>query len=165
MTKAEFHTIEANLIEFRDAQGFDCILAGEVIEHVAFPGQLLKSVYENLKPGGICVLTTPNGEDYSSNLPTYRQVTDIEKLIPRQFHWGDHLFLYTSQELRELSAEAGMEVLSLEKYHSAYVSQLKGVRYLLPLSVLSWAERKTRHWKKNGKDSANLLIAVLRKPI
>lgn len=140
------------------------MLAGEVIEHVAFPERLLQSARDNLRPGGICVLTTPNGAEYSSKLPTYRQVTDIEELIPRQFHWGDHLFLYTEEELRGLFAQAGLEVIHLEKYHSAYVSQLKGIRYLLPLSVLKWMERKTRHWKKNRRDSANLLIAVVRRP-
>jgi 2-polyprenyl-3-methyl-5-hydroxy-6-metoxy-1,4-benzoquinol methylase len=150
-------------MDFRDLERFDCALAGEVIEHVAFPDQLLKSVAENLKPGGICVLTTPNGEDYSSTLPTYRQVTNIEELIPKQFHWGDHLFLYTTDELRELFDQAGLDVVYCEKYHSAYVSQIKAVRYLMPLSFLHWLERKTRHWKKRGKDSANLLIVVGRK--
>ncbi len=163
-TTGNFKTVQANLIEFRDSEGFDCILVGEVIEHVAFPNALLKSVYENLRPGGICILTTPNGADYSSNLPTYRSVKNIEELIPRQFHWGDHLFLYTDDELRELFTQAGLTTLYLEKYHSAYVSQIKAVRYLLPHSALRWLEQKTRHWQKQGKDSANLLIAVVKKP-
>lgn len=162
-THGKFRTVQANLMEFRDTERFDCILAGEVIEHVAFPEQLLRSVHENLKPGGICVLTTPNGADYGSTLPCYSDVTDIEKLIPRQFHWGEHLFLYTDAELRSLFTKAGLEVIYLEKYHSAYVSQIKGMRYLLPLALLRWMERKTRGWKKRGKDSTNLLIAVGRK--
>lgn len=162
-THGEFKTVQANLIEFRDPNRFDCILAGEIIEHVAFPDQLLGSVSANLKEGGICVLTTPNGADYSSKLPTYKQVSNIGELIPRQFHWGDHLFLYTEEELRELFTRAGFEVLYLERYHSAYVSQIKAIRYLIPLGCLKWMERKTRSWKKRGKDSANLLIAVARK--
>jgi 2-polyprenyl-3-methyl-5-hydroxy-6-metoxy-1,4-benzoquinol methylase len=163
-THGDFKTVQANLMDFRDPIKFDCILAGEVIEHVAFPKQLLKSVYENLKDGGICVLTTPNGADYSSKLLTYGQVTNVEELIPKQFHWGDHLFLYTTEELRVLFTEAGLEPIHIEKYHSSYVSQLKGVRYLFPLCILKWMEQKTRHWKKRGKDSANLIIAVAQKP-
>jgi 2-polyprenyl-3-methyl-5-hydroxy-6-metoxy-1,4-benzoquinol methylase len=163
-TTGKFLTVQANLIEFRDPQGFDCVLAGEVIEHVAFPDKLIESVRANLKPGGICVITTPNGSDYSSRLPTYKQVSNIEELIPRQFHWGDHLFLYTEAELRELFKNAGLEVVYLEKYHSAYVSQLKAIRYLLPMAALKLIERGTRHMKKQGKDSANLLIAVARRP-
>jgi len=163
-THGTFHTHQANLIDFRDPKGFDGILVGEVIEHVAFPKELLNSVFANLKAGGICILTTPNGADYCSNLPTYEQVTNISELIPRQFHWGDHLFLYTENELRKLIIEAGMEVLYFEKYNSAYVSQLKAIRYLLPLQFLTWFEVKTRKWRKKGKDSANLLILVARKP-
>jgi 2-polyprenyl-3-methyl-5-hydroxy-6-metoxy-1,4-benzoquinol methylase len=162
-TDGDFKTVQANIIEYRDPTGFDCVLVGEVIEHVAFPDQLLKSVSENLRDGGICVLTTPNGSDFSSTRPTYRQVTNIEELIPRQFHWGDHLFLYTTDELRALFDQAGLDVVYLEKYHSAYVSQLKGVRYLFPLFALKWLEKKSRHWKKRGKDSTCLLIAVGRK--
>ena len=164
-THGVFRVQQANLMEFRDPKGFDCILAGEVIEHVAFPKDLLRSIVANLKPGGVCILTTPNGADYCSTLPTYEQVTNIEELIPRQFHWGDHLFLYTENELRKLIEEAGMQVVYLEKYNSAYISQLKGIRYLLPLRLLKWLERKTRKWGKNGKDSTNLLIVVARKSL
>ena len=163
-THGTFRTIQANLMEFRDPEAFDCVLVGEVIEHVAFPEKLLTSVHANLKPGGICVLTTPNGADYSSKLPTYKQVTHLEALIPKQYHWGDHLFLYTVEELKELFTRAGLELLLVEKYHSSYISQMKAFRYLLPLSMIKLLERKTRHWKKEGRDSANLLIAVARKP-
>lgn len=162
-THGNFKTHQANLMEFRDPDKFDCVLAGEIIEHVAFPDKLLKSVSENLKPGGICILTTPNGEDFSSPHPTYKQVSNIEELIPRQFHWGEHLFLYTEQELKDLFQQAGLECVYFEKFNSAYVSQIKAARYFLPLKTLNWIERKTRHWKMRGKDSANLLIAVARK--
>lgn len=159
-THGKFQTVLGNLMEYRSAEKFDAVLAGEVIEHVAYPRELIRSLRENLRPGGICVITTPNGADYSSTLPTFSQVKDVTALIPKQFHWGDHLFLYTAEELRGLLEEAGFEILHLEKYHSAYVSQIKAPRYLMPLGVLRWLERKTRHWGKRGRDSANLLIAV-----
>jgi 2-polyprenyl-3-methyl-5-hydroxy-6-metoxy-1,4-benzoquinol methylase len=164
-THGKFETIEANLIDFRDSKGgFDCVLAGEIIEHVAFPEKLLQSVMANLKPGGIVILTTPNGGEYNSKLPTYSEVTNIEELIPKQFHWGDHLFLYTDQELRMLFSRVGLSVLFLEKFNSQYFTQLKGVRYLLPLSLLKWFERKSRRWTKKNKDSTNLIIVVGQKP-
>jgi 2-polyprenyl-3-methyl-5-hydroxy-6-metoxy-1,4-benzoquinol methylase len=162
-THGEFQTVNANIMEFRSERKFDCVLMGEVIEHVAHPEKLLASAQANRRPGGIAILTTPNGADFSSTLPTFSQVTNIEALIPRQFHWGDHLFLYTEEELRRLFDRAGFDVLYVEKYNSAYVSQIKAPRYLMPLALLSWVERKTRHWKKNGRDSSNLLIAVGRR--
>ena len=102
-THGKFETVLANIIEYRHHQPFDVVLLGEIIEHVAFPLDLLKSAYENLKPGGILVLTTPNGNEFGNQLPTYSQVTNIEELIPKQFHWGDHLFLYTDSELSNFS--------------------------------------------------------------
>lgn len=162
-TSGQFQVQQANLMDYRAALPFDCILAGEVIEHVAHPEKLLESVSANLKPGGVLILTTPNGQEYGSELPTYSQVTDLEALIPRQFHWGDHLFLYTMEELQGLLELAGFEVLFREKYHSSYVSQLKGIRYLLPVQALRWLERQTRHWMKRGKDSSNSLVIVARK--
>lgn len=161
--RGRFQTRQANLMEFRSEQLFDCVLAGEVIEHVAHPDKLLESCAANLKPGGLLVLTTPNGAEDGSTLPTYSHVTNLEELIPRQFHWGDHLFLYTLEELDALLRRAGLEVICQDKYHSSYVSQIKGIRYALPLFALKWLERKTRHWKKRGKDSANLLIVAARR--
>ena len=39
---------------------FDCIVAGEVIEHLANPGRFLENMRRHLAPGGALVLTTPN---------------------------------------------------------------------------------------------------------
>lgn len=161
--KGQFKTVTGNLMEFRSPEKFDCIIVGEVIEHVAYPQDLLKSVFENLKPGGVFILTTPNGNEYGSTLKTFSQVDNVEELIPRQFHWGDHLFLYTIEELKSLFEGVKLEMIYAETYHSQFVSQLKGVRYIIPMGVLKWLEKKTRHLKKQGKDSTNLIMCVGRR--
>jgi len=43
-----------------DNQAFDGVFCGEIIEHLYDPDHLLDEVYRVLKPGGICVFTTPN---------------------------------------------------------------------------------------------------------
>ncbi|MCM0604614.1 MAG: methyltransferase domain-containing protein [Xanthomonadaceae bacterium] len=161
--KGSFKTLQANLMEFQSPEKFDCILAGVIIEHCAFPHQLLSSIARNLKSGGITVLTTPNGAEFNSPLPTYKQVTNIEELFPKQFHWGDHLFLFTVQELRKLFDQNGFDVITVIKLNRQYFSQLKGPRYFFPIRILSWFERLTRSWKKGGKDSTNCLILVAQK--
>jgi len=163
-TQGKFTTVQSNIMDFRDPGGFDCILLGEIIEHVAHPDRLLKAAYENLRPGGILVLTTPNGDEYGQPLPTYKQVTNLEELIPRQFHWGDHLFLYTLDELQGLFDQQGMKIVHWIKMNSSFTSQIKGLRYLLPLSLLKWMEKKTRRLKSHGKDSTNSLVVVGQKP-
>ncbi len=162
-THGQFKTVLANIIEYRASEPYDCIVLGEVIEHVAFPDQLLKAVNANLKPGGILVLSTPNGGEHGSPLPTYTQVTNIEELIPRQFHWGDHLFLYTDRELEDLCKQTGFQLLDLEKMNSQFVSQMKAIRYLFPLKTLMWMEKKARSKKREGKDTTCTLVVVARK--
>ena len=39
---------------------FDCIVAGELIEHLSNPGRFLSSAASCLRPGGLLILTTPN---------------------------------------------------------------------------------------------------------
>lgn len=163
-THGELVTREANIIEYRDPEPFDAVILGEVIEHVAHPDQLLASARENLRPGGVLVLTTPNGEEHGHGLPTYSEVRDPSLFEGKQFHWGDHLFLYTEPELRGLLADAGFDVVDYIRCNSSYVSQLKAVRYLLPLGALHWLERRTRGFKRHGKDStANLVVVAKRR--
>ena len=163
-TAGKFACVQANLMEFRSSEPFDCVIMGEVIEHVAYPDQLLKAAWDNLKPGGVLVLSTPNGDEYGQPLPTFSQVGDLSALIPRQFHWGDHLFLYTEEELRGLLQRQGFKVEKVQKINSCYVSQIKGARYLLPGALLHWLENQSRSWKKRGKDSTCNMVAVARKP-
>ncbi len=42
---------------------FDILVCSEVIEHVPYPAQadFVAALHELLKPGGVCLLTTPNG--------------------------------------------------------------------------------------------------------
>ncbi len=159
--KIEF--IHANVMDYQSGQPFDTVICGEVIEHVAYPKDLLAAASRNLKTGGHLILTTPNGNEWGSPLKTYSEIEDVSALIPRQFHFGDHLFLYTENELRSLLSECGFETVEVTKFNSAYLSQMKGLRYLFPISLLRWAEKKTRSWKKKGKDSTNGLIVVARK--
>src|SRR5215469_3276487 len=43
---------------------FDVVIASEVIEHMLEPQSLLENAARHLHPGGILVLTTPNGYGY-----------------------------------------------------------------------------------------------------
>jgi 2-polyprenyl-3-methyl-5-hydroxy-6-metoxy-1,4-benzoquinol methylase len=46
---------------FRDAEPYDVIVASEVIEHVLDPDRLLENIVRHLAPGGLVIVTTPNG--------------------------------------------------------------------------------------------------------
>ena len=162
-TSGKVTTVVSNIMDFRSAELFDCVILGEVIEHVAQPKNILIAAARNLKPGGIIIVSTPNGDHYGNELPTYSQVTDFEALIPKQFHWLEHLFLYTETELTGLMEESGIDVIASTKFNSAYSHQIKAIRYLLPLQFLKWLEKTTWPWKIRGKDSTNGLILTGRK--
>ncbi len=65
---------------------FNAIVSCEVVEHVANPGSFIATLARHLAPGGVLVLTTPNGEVIRGQAATEREW--YEALSP-----GDHLTL------------------------------------------------------------------------
>lgn len=64
---------------------FDCVVAVEVLEHVERDDLFVSEVYRVLKPGGVFVMTTPNGDFVENTNP-------------------DHLRHYTREQLRTVLA-------------------------------------------------------------
>ena len=48
---------------------FDVVYGSEVIEHVPTPHDFLKICRAHLAPGGVLVLTTPDGDDIRPDVP------------------------------------------------------------------------------------------------
>jgi SAM-dependent methyltransferase len=60
--KFEEHGLSGRFVENMsqcEPEEFDIVVCSEVIEHVVDPKVLLNQIAEALKPGGVCVLTTP----------------------------------------------------------------------------------------------------------
>jgi SAM-dependent methyltransferase len=57
---ATFYQSALERLPFPDVV-FDYIASHEVIEHVEEPAVVLRELYRVLKPGGVCVIATPNG--------------------------------------------------------------------------------------------------------
>jgi len=58
--KATFYCSALERLPFADA-AFDYIASHEVVEHVEDPAVVLQELHRVLKPGGVCVIATPNG--------------------------------------------------------------------------------------------------------
>lgn len=82
------------------AASFDAIVMFQLIEHVHHPQDLLKRVYELLRPQGIMMLSTPNVLAYARK---GREVNSWR--IPR------HLFFFTPLTLVRTVENIGFEVL------------------------------------------------------
>jgi len=60
LSKQGYEMYQADVTEMDIDVTADTIVAGELIEHIANPGQMLARCAEHLKPGGKIVLSTPN---------------------------------------------------------------------------------------------------------
>ncbi|MGH9169490.1 MAG: class I SAM-dependent methyltransferase [Acidimicrobiales bacterium] len=88
-----------------ESESFDGIVLGEIVEHVAHPDALIRRCVGLLQPGGVLVVTTPNGRYIRERLPSYSDIIasgDLPRIEEQQFGPGGehHLFAYTLLELR-----------------------------------------------------------------
>lgn len=60
MRREGFTVYHANVCDFDLNMKFDCVVAGELIEHLTNPGLFLECVKRHLLPDGELIITTPN---------------------------------------------------------------------------------------------------------
>jgi 2-polyprenyl-3-methyl-5-hydroxy-6-metoxy-1,4-benzoquinol methylase len=84
---------------------FDYVTAHQVVEHVANPREFLQGIATVLKPGGVAILTTPNGRS-----------AGVRVFGGRWIHWHVpyHLQHFSRKSLGKLARESGFEVQSLK---------------------------------------------------
>jgi SAM-dependent methyltransferase len=81
---------------------FDCVLSLETLEHVPDPVLFIKEVKRVLKPGGICVLSTPPA------LAEYMRL--LYELFSHDHGEGPHRFL-PSREVKKVISKAELDLL------------------------------------------------------
>jgi ubiquinone/menaquinone biosynthesis C-methylase UbiE len=107
-------------LPFKDAS-FDVIIMGELVEHVAYPENLLKEAKRCLKKRGVIIITTPNKHLFRGWLSGYKPplFEEIEKksrkdLVKKQFgpSGDDHLFVFDMPSLKKFAKKQGFKVIS-----------------------------------------------------
>jgi 2-polyprenyl-3-methyl-5-hydroxy-6-metoxy-1,4-benzoquinol methylase len=94
---------------------FDCIIAGELIEHLENPYAFLRNVKDSLAPGATLVVTTPN--------PVSWPVLPLEWFRARKFFYTDeHLYYFAPRWVVRMLEHTGFEV-----------TEVSGVGLLLPI--------------------------------
>ena len=129
-----FWCVAANATTLPFQKGFfDLVVWGEMIEHVAYPEQILAEIMRVLRWKGYLLITTPNGKRFRTGLPTFSQVADREKLVEVQFKPDSdgHLFLFTADELTQLLRSHGLEVLHHQFYATPWICGRLGLRHLI----------------------------------
>jgi len=94
--EAPVETIDSNVVG-----QFDVIASFEVIEHLFAPAEFVKSMLRLLKPGGLLMLTCPNGKGFDiDTLKTVSTSVDHE-----------HLNYFNPESLASLLKQQSMDVL------------------------------------------------------
>lgn len=89
-----------------DAQSFDTIIAGELIEHLENPAAFLRGCHHALKDDGQLLVTTPNPYHWST-------VVGNVLFLRRGIAW-EHINLFPYRTMIALLRHTGWEVLKVE---------------------------------------------------
>jgi len=132
--RAKGHNIVcANAENMRLEQQFDCIVAGELLEHLNNAGNFLATMAEHLKDDGVLVLTTPNAFGISNIFRIFR--SNRIKVHP------DHTCWYDPQTLIQLVNRYPLKVENIyfankdKWYRPRYFYKI--FRYQLP-KLITW---------------------------
>ena len=117
--KGTVNFIPGNAFELGFKECFDCVLISEVIEHVAHPDEFLINASAMVKPGGLIVMSTPNGRYFRNNLPKFSDCPDTSIFENVQFkpNSDGHIFLLWPDEVQWLAKTANLRILK-STYHS-----------------------------------------------
>ncbi|MGO8875010.1 MAG: methyltransferase domain-containing protein [Acidimicrobiales bacterium] len=88
--------------------GYDVVVAGDVIEHLSHPGDILRQITKVLRPGGQLILSVPN---FAHWYPRTRVALGAFGYDRRGILDDSHLRFFTRSSLRRLVRDAGFDVL------------------------------------------------------
>jgi 2-polyprenyl-3-methyl-5-hydroxy-6-metoxy-1,4-benzoquinol methylase len=165
--RGDIDFLAANIFDRPPLGTFDLVFANQIIEHVVYPAELLRSLAQYVAPGGVLVVSTPNHDYFRSPLPSYTELGDPQLHEHRQFSagGGDHFFAYREEELRAAARQAGIDVVEMIYFETPFISGHFLVRYLhrvLPVAVLRALDRLAL--RVASRRLAHHLCMVARRP-
>jgi 2-polyprenyl-3-methyl-5-hydroxy-6-metoxy-1,4-benzoquinol methylase len=146
-------SIEQALETLGDAR-FDCVVCGDVLEHLVDPWTVLRRLGALLEDGGVVVASLPN----VAHLDTVLNLV-FRRRWPyraRGIHDEAHLRFFALANVRELFAQAGLEIVRLRRHYRlidqphranrlAPLLALPGLRELVAYQYLVLARRRPSH--------------------
>ncbi|HET7434383.1 MAG TPA: methyltransferase domain-containing protein [Thermoanaerobaculia bacterium] len=158
--------IAANVFDAPQLGTFDLVFGNQIIEHLVYPADFLRTLARYAKPGGVVVVTTPNHDYFRASLPAYTELGDPRQHEHKQFSagGGDHFFAYTEEELRDAARTADLEVEEIFYFETPWISGHFFFRFLHPFAPASALRVLDRTALKLApRKLAHQLGAVLRK--
>lgn len=84
-------------------RSYDCVLAQDVIEHVASPRQLIETLHQLTRPGGVILIGTPNAANVDLAHP---------ELHLHSLHQPYHRHVLSESALHQLGTDRGWELVT-----------------------------------------------------
>jgi 2-polyprenyl-3-methyl-5-hydroxy-6-metoxy-1,4-benzoquinol methylase len=114
-------------------RGFDCILYGDILEHLADPWGVLRGHAAALESGGFVVLSAPNVRHFSVAWNLY--VRGRWRYAPSGILDRTHLRFFALSDLRELVQQAGLHIESVQANREPWTAKTILVRLTYGLLV------------------------------
>jgi 2-polyprenyl-3-methyl-5-hydroxy-6-metoxy-1,4-benzoquinol methylase len=95
----------------------DCLIGGEIIEHLLSPELFLAHLQSVIKENGSLIITTVNKERLSSKAPSFQKFKEMRakgtKIVYNTAAGDEHVFELTNKELVTLVESANFHVEAL----------------------------------------------------
>jgi SAM-dependent methyltransferase len=129
LTKVFVGDAEAVPMPFDAPDGVDCLVYGDVLEHVVDPWALLKNQVAHLRPGGTVVVCMPNVEHWSLAFKLLKGTFDYEDegVLDRT-----HLRWFTPRTMGDALAKAGLDLTDVSSRAIDMTQAKKFVAALAP---------------------------------
>jgi 2-polyprenyl-3-methyl-5-hydroxy-6-metoxy-1,4-benzoquinol methylase len=105
---------------------FDCLIAGDVLEHTRDPWACLRSYVQLLEPGGVAIVSVPNVRFWETFWQLGRHGD-----WPRREHGifdRDHLRWFTLRSATALLEQAGLRLVAVDPYNRLRPDSTRGER-------------------------------------
>lgn len=105
-SELEFRWLDAEVMSLPN-ESVDIVIAKEVMEHLPNPGKCISEIHRVLKPGGLFLFSTPNGD--SLHLRLNRKLGHPDFMCS-----GDHIKEYGYTEMVRMLAAGGLSIAHSE---------------------------------------------------
>jgi 2-polyprenyl-3-methyl-5-hydroxy-6-metoxy-1,4-benzoquinol methylase len=104
-----------DLLDKGALEKYDCILCGDVLEHLNNPWKVVGALKKHLRKGGLFIASTPNVMNWAV---IFEQIRGRWEYVPASILSGTHIRFFTKQCLEELFIDAGYEIkeVSLQSF-------------------------------------------------